>query len=49
MGSKLEFTPGVRTIVRDSFIIEAGLPITIFNDEEFGYDFKAIMGASYIF
>jgi len=49
MGSKLEFTPGIRTLVRDSFVVEAGLPITIFNDEEFGYDFKAIMGATYIF
>jgi hypothetical protein len=49
MGSKLEFTPGVRTLVNEKFIVEAGLPITIFNDEEFGYDFKAIMGASYLF
>ncbi len=49
MGSKLEFTPGVRTVVREAFVVEAGLPITIFNDQEFGYDFKAIMGASYIF
>lgn len=49
MGSKLEFVPGVRTLVNEDFAISAGLPITLFNDEEFGYDFKAIMGASYLF
>ncbi len=49
MGSKLEFTPGVRTKVNDEFVVDAALPITIFNDMEYGYDFKAILGASYVF
>lgn len=49
MGSKLEFTPGVRTKVNDEMIVDAALPISIFNDMEYGYNFKAIMGASYVF
>ena len=49
MGSKLQFTPGVRTKVNDEMIVDAALPVTIYNDYEYGYDFKAIMGASYLF
>lgn len=49
MGSKLDFTPGVRTKVNDEFIVDAALPINVFNDEEYGYNFKAILGGSYIF
>lgn len=49
MGSKLDFTPGVRTKVNDEFMVDAALPISVFNDMEYGYNFKAIMGASYVF
>ncbi len=49
MGTKLDFTPGLRTRVNKDLIIDAALPVSFYNDQEYGYNFKFIMGATYMF
>ena len=49
MGTKLDFTPGLRTRVNKDLVIDAALPVSFYNDQEYGYNFKFIMGATYMF
>jgi len=49
MGTKLDFTPGIRTRVNKDLILGAALPVSLYNDQEYGYAFKFIMGATYMF
>jgi len=49
MGTKLDFTPGLRTRVNKDLILDAALPVSFYNDQEYGYNFKFIMGATYMF
>jgi hypothetical protein len=49
MGTKLDFTPGIRTRVNKDLILDAALPVSFYNDQEYGYNFKFIMGATYMF
>jgi len=49
MGTKLDFTPALRTRVNKDLILDAALPVSFYNDQEYGYNFKFIMGATYMF
>jgi len=49
MGTKLDFTPGIRTRINRDLVIDAALPVSFYNDQEFGYNFKFVMGATYTF
>lgn len=49
MGTKLDFTPGIRTRINRDLVIDAALPVSFYNDQEFGYNFKFLMGATYTF
>ncbi|MEZ7892799.1 MAG: hypothetical protein QMC67_13740 [Candidatus Wallbacteria bacterium] len=49
MGTKLDFTPGIRTRVNKDLVMDAALPISFYNDQEYGYNFKFVMGATYTF
>jgi len=49
MGTKLDFTPGIRTRINRDLVIDAALPVSFYNDMEYGYNFKFVMGATYLF
>ncbi|HNY10348.1 MAG TPA: hypothetical protein PKK26_02040 [Candidatus Wallbacteria bacterium] len=49
MGTKLDFTPGIRTRINRDLVIDAALPVSFYNDQEYGYNFKFVMGATYLF
>ncbi|GEM_PF-4197648 len=48
-GDKLEVIPSFKTRIRDDLSISCAFPITITNDQEFGYDFQWIGGIEYKF
>ena len=48
-GLKIDVTPGLRYTPTENFAFEVGVPVSVTNDQRYGYNYKLMFGVTTFF